>query len=345
MRSRVNAPGNQRAAIASGGVSLAVVLLASAGYGQKPCGSANRPRVEVSGASADVARVATLLRAELAPRSIDVCVAGEGTGPASIASVTVSARPDGALVEVEVRDSLTAKRVSRDVDLAAVPEDGRSLTVALVADELLRASWAEIALRGAPPPARPIPPAVSETVHGDLPGPRSAGGLALRWEAVAAAEAWAGSLALYGVDVRVAVAMPSGLGATARVGIREGPSVSAQDGQIQASALLGGIGLSLRTVPPWHRYGLDAVVRVDAARIAFGATPSAGASGGSQSDATVLVGAGVDGWAALGGSVSLMAEALIDTPLRPVAADDAGRSVVAASGAGIEGGVGIRVAF
>jgi hypothetical protein len=60
---------------------------------------------------------------------------------------------------------------------------------------------------------------------------------------------------------------------------------------------------------------------------------------------TVLVGAGVDGWVALGASTALVAEILIDTPTRPVAAADAGRSVVALSGAGVEGGVGVRVTF
>jgi hypothetical protein len=289
--------------------------------------------------------VTALLRAELAPRSIDVCGPVDAAGTPAIASVTVSARPEGALVEVEVRDSLTAKRVSRDVDLAAVPEDGRSLTLALVADELLRASWAEIALRRAPPPAQPIPPAVQDTVRDDLAAPGPAGRIALRGEAVAEAEAWAGSLGLYGVDVRVALAAPSGLAATARIGIREGPPVSSQDGQIQASAVLGGIGVSFRTVPPWRHYGVDAIVRVDGARIAFAATPNAGARGSAQADATVLVGAGVDAWAALGGSVSLLGEALINAPLRPVAAYDGGRSVLAASGAGIEGGVGVRVTF
>jgi hypothetical protein len=332
--------------LAYGGAFLFAMLVASAALGQPArCASAGRPRVEVSGDGADIERVATLLRAELAPRNIDVCAPSDGLGAPSIAVVSVSARPDGALIEVEVRDSLTAKRVSRDVDLAAVPEDGRSLTVALVADELLRASWAEIALRHAPPPAQPVPPGVREAVQEDVPGTSSAGGIVLRGEAVAEAEAWAGSLSLFGVDVRVAMAAASGFAATARIGVREGPTLSSADGHIEASALLGGIGLSFRTVPPWHHYGIDAIARVDAARIAYGAIPNAGASGGPQSDTTVLVGAGVDGWVAMGGSVSLLAEILVDTPIRPVAADDGGRSVVAASGAGVEGGAGIRVAF
>jgi hypothetical protein len=162
---------------------------------------------------------------------------------------------------------------------------------------------------------------------------------------VAVAAAWAGSLALYGADVRFAVDAAWGLAATVRVGIREAPPAQAPDGRIQPSAVLGGVGLSLRAVPRGSRYGMDAVARVDVVHVTYDATPKASAAGASRSDTTLLVGAGVDGWVALGASTALVAEILIDTPTRPVAADDAGRSVVALSGAGVEGGVGLRVTF
>jgi hypothetical protein len=325
---------------------LAAVLLAPPAWGQpSPCASPGRPHVDVSGSGADVESVTKLLRAELAARDIDVCPASDGPEAPSIATVSVSAHRDGALVEVEVHDALTAKRVSRDVDLGPVPQDGRPLTVALVADELLRASWAEIALKHAPAPARPVPPAVRDAVREDVAGPGSTGGTLARWEAVAEAEAWAGSLGLYGADVRLAVDAAWGLAATARVGIREAPAAQAADGRIRPSAVLGGVGLSLRAVPRGSRYGMGAVARVDVVHVTYDATPNASAAGASRSDTTLLVGAGVDGWVVLGASTALVAEILIDTPTRPVAADDAGRSVVALSGAGVEGGVGVRVAF
>jgi hypothetical protein len=312
---------------------------------QSRCVASDRPRVDVSGAGADVDEVATLLRAELEPRSIEVCGPGSPPGGPSVAMVSVTARPDGALIDVEVRDALTAKRVARDVDLAAIPADGRSLTLAVVAEELLRASWAELALRHAPPPARPVPAAVRETLEQELPAATPSPGWNARWEAVAEAEAWAGALSLFGLDVRVVVGAPSGIAATARIGVREGPTAQAPDGQIQASALLGGVGIAFRAVPAGRRVGVDAVARLDVARLAYAATPNPAAHGSDEADTTLLVGAGVDGWLALGGSASLVAEILVDAPLRPVAADDAGRSVEAASGAGVEGGAGIRVAF
>jgi hypothetical protein len=311
---------------------LAAVLLAPPASGQpSPCASPGRPHVDVSGSGADVESVTKLLRAELAARDIDVCPASDGPEAPSIATVSVSAHPEGALVEVEVHDALTAKRVSRDVDLGPIPEDGRPLTVALVADELLRASWAEIALKHAPAPAQPVPPGVRDAVREDVAGP--------------APPPWAGSLGLYGADVRFAVDAAWGLAATARVGIREAPAAQAADGRIHPSAVLGGVGLSLRAVPRGSRYGMDAVARVDVVHVTYDATPNASAAGASRSDSTLLVGAGVDGWVALGASTALVAEILIDAPTRPVAADDAGRSVVALSGAGVEGGVGLRVAF
>jgi hypothetical protein len=331
--------------VARGGLFLAAVLVAPPASGQPSCASPGRPHVDVSGSGADVESVTKLLRAELAARDIDVCPAAGGLEAPPIATVSVSAHPDGALVEVEVHDALTAKRVSRDVDLGRIPEDGRPLTVALVADELLRASWAEIALKRAPAPAQPVPPSVRDAVREDVAGPGGAGGTLVRWEAMAEAETWAGSLGLYGADVRFAVDAAFGLAATARVGIREAQAAQAADGRIRPSAVLGGVGLSLRAVPRESRYGMDAVARVDVAHVTYDATPNAGAAGASRSDTTLLVGAGVDGWVALGASAALVAEILIDTPTRPVAADDAGRSVVALSGAGVEGGVGVRVAF
>ena len=60
-------------------------------------------------------------------------------------------------VSVEVRDAVTEKRVSRDVDLTRVPADGRAFAIALAVDELVWASWAEIALAKSQRPAKPPP--------------------------------------------------------------------------------------------------------------------------------------------------------------------------------------------
>jgi hypothetical protein len=320
---------------------VATIAIALPASGQPAaCGSPDRPRVEISGSGADMTAVATLLRAELTPRGIDLCLPGDDPGLA-VATVSVSARPDGASIDVEVHDRLTAKRVSRDVDLGGVPVDGRSLTLAVVADELLRASWAELALSTAPPPARPVPPAIRDTVEQDVSAPTR--GLTTRLEALAEIETWAGALTLYGLDLRLALAS-GGLGVALRLGARGAPASSGPDGQVQTTVVLGGAGVSFRATP-WSRYGIDAIARADVARVAFGVSSNPGASGAPMAETTVLVGAGVDGWATLGRTAQLVGEVLVSTPLRAVAAQDGGRSIVALSGAGVEGGAGIRVAF
>jgi hypothetical protein len=326
------------------GATLAAAVMAASRSGaaqpDAPCGSAGRPRVEIAGSGADVAAVAPLLRAQLASRNIDLCP-GDGSD-AAIAAISVTARPDGATIDVDVRDRLTAKRVSRDVDLSSVPPDGRSLTLAVVADELLRASWAELALASSPPPTRPVPAAIRETLKEGLVARRR---FTTRLEALAELETWAGSLTLYGVDLRVAFASESGLGATARIGARGAPGATGPDGQVQATALLGGVGVTLRAVPSGSPVELDAIARVDAVRIAYTAVANAGATSAGLADTTVLIGAGFDAAVPLSASTQIVAEALVDAPLRAVAAVDGGRSVVAASGIGVEGGAGVRVGF
>ena len=106
------------------------------------------------------------LKLELAGRGIAVCTA-RPQGPASEPLATLALAPSESgersiRLDIEVRDAVTAKRVGREIDLSSVPADGRPDVVALAADELLRASWAELALPRAPPPAVPLDPALRD---------------------------------------------------------------------------------------------------------------------------------------------------------------------------------------
>src|SRR5690349_17926482 len=124
--------------------------------------SAAEPCVEVSahGAQSELGPlVAAQLRASLESRKIGVCDPSSTTSTEPIAKVVLEPQAEARVViSVEVSDAITNKRVSRDVDLSAVPRDAWPLTLALATDEVLRASWAELALKNAPPPARPVPP-------------------------------------------------------------------------------------------------------------------------------------------------------------------------------------------
>jgi hypothetical protein len=287
--------------------------------------------------------VVRLLRAELAARQIELCSEGDDQRGGAIAAIAFSPRSEGASIVVEVRDRLTAKRVSRDVDLTGVPPDGRALTLAVAADELLRASWAELALMNAPAPSSPVPDAVTEAVRRDLEPwqhSRVVAGIA----AIAVADTWGGSATFFGADLRATAWLSPRVTAELRLGARDAPSATAPDGAVHATALLAGLGASLHTL--WSaRYGLYSVVRLDAARLSFDATPNPRSVGSAQAETTLLAGAGLGGWVLLGSSARLLAEVLGEVPLRPVIAVDAGRRVLAVSGVGLEGGIGLGVFF
>src|SRR4029077_5107466 len=134
---------------------------------------------------------------------------------------------DSAVVRVEVHDRITEKVVSRDVSLAAVPSDTRRLTVARAADELLRASWAELTLENAPPPKEPPPPAVIAAVH--VP-PRRPSSPRFALGAAAAVDAFFGASTLLGADMVASVWIVPRMRIEARLGARAGLAQSGPEG-------------------------------------------------------------------------------------------------------------------
>jgi hypothetical protein len=98
---------------------------------------------------AELAReVQTDLSAELGRRGLLVCADGASASePAAVVSLSVRERD--AIIELD--DRTTQKRVARDVRLDRVPPAGRALALAIAIDELLRASWAELTMRGDEP--------------------------------------------------------------------------------------------------------------------------------------------------------------------------------------------------
>jgi hypothetical protein len=120
------------------------------------CGESDRPWVELQfeGEGWD-ARSQQSIRADLAAglrlRGLLVCGPEKPGTEAPLASVQLSAAAlNRVAVEIEVHDALTNKYVLREVDMRNVPSDARGLTLAAAAEELLRASWAELALEDAP---------------------------------------------------------------------------------------------------------------------------------------------------------------------------------------------------
>jgi len=151
---------------------VAVALLASQAWPTSParaqtCRSAH-PHVilELTGDWPDGERAAVTveLRAALDTQELELCLNAERP----IARVRLE-RLGERRVLVAIGDAVTDKRVERTLDLASFAPETRSLAVAIAADELLRASWAELLLVDAPPPAIEPPREVRAAVARSVP--------------------------------------------------------------------------------------------------------------------------------------------------------------------------------
>lgn len=342
-------------AVFAGGACLVAALATSDAHASddRACGTSGRPWVEVDaeGLSPSLGAFVALLRVELGSRGFDLCVASEGaasavppappvTPAAPVATVKVSSRPDGVALAVEVRDAVTDKRVSRDVPLGGIPADGRPLTIALAADELLRASWAELTLRTAPPPSLPVPEPVTVTLRESLPrAPPSSHlaqlGVGFVWEQ------YARGLALYGADARLGFWVARRVELAAQLGLRTGPAVSAADGTAQPSAWSVGAAGLVTLTPIESRWGLDAVGTLGLERLTLVPTPAAGASGSAQSAIAVVGGLGAQGSFAIVPALRVGLQALALLPLRGVEGQDTGARFVGLDGAGWAAQLGV----
>lgn len=85
------------------------------------------------------------LAAELSSRGFGVCPGRAAQG--ELVAEVMLVQPEPSTVAIQVEDYTTGKRVARDVRLARIPAGGVALAIAIAADELLRASWAELMLR------------------------------------------------------------------------------------------------------------------------------------------------------------------------------------------------------
>jgi len=239
-----------------------------------------------------------------------------------------------------VRDAVTDKRLVRQLALASLPDDARPLAIAVATDELLRASWLEIALASAPPQRQVAPAAVTDIVAADLShAPRAEMGA---WFAF---ESYSGGQVAVGGDLRGGVRALPRLTVTLRIGLRQGSQVTAPDGRIRSSAVLVGTGLKLALTQPRARAGLEAIGRVDAARVSFLADANPNAFGTPSQGTAIVAGGGLSAWVALGPSVVLQAEATMGGALRPVRVTDMGSEVTAIAGLALAAGGGIAAVF
>lgn len=247
---------------------------------ERACGS-GRPWIGLSfsGDFSESFRQGVLqdLRAGLSSRGIAVCRSVPDRATGALAVVQLSARSAANVgVSVEVRDAVTRKRVTRDLDLGNVPGDGRAFAVALAADELVQASWVELALERRREPSH-APSEVRTSVERAL---RASGALPVaRIGARAAAERFAGGQLHFGADAALQVPVFDGLRLELAFGARQGRTAESTRGDVTSNVLGGGLALELLVVEePDFEGWVEAGVRASHVRFAGHALEGAVAS-------------------------------------------------------------------
>lgn len=307
------------------------------------CGEgSSRVELVITGASADLERS---LRAELGSEleREKLCATTPQADKPALARIEIAIAGD-ADATVRIVDAVTKKTVERRVDVAGLPADGRALPIAISADELLRASWAEINLASAEKKqSDDVPKVVRESV-GPPPSPSKPafGGpneLGLRFSPAiyGGGQSHLGGALYYSRD------LVSWLSAEIFGYGREGLVAHATDGTIRAHTGGGGLAMTahvLRTGP----LRLGPRVGVEVGYVLFEGVPTAGATGTHFGGVTSFGALGLASTIeVLPVRISLSASAL--APFRTAKAVDGSKVATAASGVGFSGGLGVGVGF
>jgi hypothetical protein len=235
---------------------------------------------------------------------------------------------------------VTQKRVGRDLSLEKLPADGRALALAVAAEELLRASWAELALRGVHRPATAPPPEVRAVVERASPpaAPR-------RFTAVGARlafEHFTGGQTHYGGDLFLVPPLGSSVGLVAAAGARRALSEQAAHGSIGARALSGELGVSVPLLQP-SALELGAFISARASWLRYEASAVGEADASSQSGWVVVSRAGLSLAFGRRGVVRSYSTLGVGVPLRAFSASDSGTTVTGASGVELFASTGLAL--
>jgi hypothetical protein len=282
------------------------------------------------------------LQAELAPHQIAACTASpraQGPPLANIHIVSSSSNQVG--IEVRVEDSVTNKRVTRQLDLRGIPPDAHAMTIALGAAELLRASWAEVKLRGSRVAQGPVPSSVRQTVEEETAPPPARAMMGVHL----AGEDFSRGLKQGGVDGTASLRLIDAWQFALRLGARQVLAVSASDGVVRGNSWLAGAGLVFRVTRPESRASLGFTGHIDALRLQFFAEPRPGVTSDARAGTGFICGLGVLGALRLNQLTEVQAQLDAGGVLKGVRAMDGSQSVMAMNGAwlGASVGIGVRI--
>lgn len=206
------------------------------------------------------------LKASLGERKIDVCQVPTPTTPPVARITLTSPKPLTAGIMVVAADATATKRASRTVSLDNVPADGRAFAVALATDELLSASWDELALV-VPEPVKPEPPepvATAALPQRELRLPNNTLAISAFADVfIGAQRAWGGEMR-YGL--RLGANSPWSINLA--LGASAGERVKTTNGSITSHAWLGGMWLRYAWLER-HALSLGAAVGAKAGRHTF----------------------------------------------------------------------------
>ena len=285
----------------------------------------------------DWSDVVAHVRSELALRQVALCNAA--SADQKLADLAFESDAAG---RVRIRLATGPQRLAvaeRTLDLSAVPLDARLLSIAVAADELLAANWAELEQRRAraarPAPAAALPKATP-------PAPAQEPSVELGPGFVY--ESFAGGQTLLGVELRAGLKLARPLFLTARLGFRQGLPEAAAHGSVHSSGLLGGLGLRLRLAHD-ERLSFELHGRADALRLDVSAYANAGATAYDQHGVALLLTAGPNASLALSRRIRVALDLSAGSAVRPLHITDNGTRVSGVSGLELSAGGGVLVAF
>jgi hypothetical protein len=315
-----------------------VVLAAS-------CGQGGGPWVSVKfgeGAGDEAFRNAVVqdLHAGVASSQLAACDAAHGPARPASAEIIITDGTQALSLKVEVRDAVTRKQVSREIDLSSVPSDGRAFAVALATDELLWATWAELALMKDEASQPQAPPEIVRGVAQELPARSEE--RATVWALRAGLEHFTAGQTQFGGDLAFVNALSRRLWLDMALGYRQGLSIAATHGSVSSRGV--GVTPALRWVLASSAAGqVEVGVGARALLLRFEGQAEPGANAGEFSTLVVDARGLLSGILALSKVWNLEAAAGAGWALRSAEATDAGQVVRAASGLELLGTLGLGV--